>query len=129
MEATINERKVRTMTKQMRRTRGRMAALAAVVALTVSGQLGVLGRVAPPPLLECEGDGCGAVVLTFDEAKGQYRARNNSPDVWVRVTASNQSSSAEVCVAPGKAEHLPLKSIVGAYKAVYGSSCGGGGGT
>lgn len=106
-----------------------MAALAAAVALTVSGQTGAIGRAAPPPVLECEGDGCAAVVLTFDEAKGQYRARNNSPDAWVRVTASNLASSAEVCVALGKAEHLPLKSIVGAYKAVYGSACGGGGGT
>jgi hypothetical protein len=106
-----------------------MAALAAVVALTVSGQFGALGRVATPPALECEGDGCAAVALTFDEAKGQYRAQNNSTDAWVRVTASNMASSAEVCVAPGKAGYLSLKSMVGAYKAGYDASCGGGGGT
>lgn len=115
------------MTKQIGRKRGRLAALAAVVALTVSGQTGALGRVAPPP--ECEGDGCPSVSLTFDEVKGQYRAQNNSADAWVRVRASNQAAAAEVCVAPGKADYLPLKSIVGAYKAVYGSSCGGGNGT
>jgi hypothetical protein len=116
------------MTKQTRRRRGRLAALAAVVALTVSGQPGALGRVAPPPMSDCEGDGCTAVAVTFDEAKGQYRVRNNSADAWVRVTASNMSASAEVCVAPGKSDYLSLKSIVGAYKADRGSSCGGAGG-
>lgn len=82
---------------------------------------------APPP--DCEGDGCQHVAVTFDETKGQYRAQNNSADAWVRVTASNMASSASVCVAPGKADYLPLKSIVGAYKAERGSSCGGGSGT
>lgn len=81
---------------------------------------------APP---DCEGDGCAVVSLSFDEAKGQYRAQNNSADAWVRVTASNMAASADVCVAPGKADYLPLKSIVGAYRAERGSSCGGGGGT
>jgi hypothetical protein len=82
-----------------------------------------------PPAAECEGDGCSAVALTFDEAKGQYLVRNNSSDAWVRVTASNSASSAEVCVAPGKADYLPLKSITGSYRAARGSSCGGGSGT
>jgi hypothetical protein len=82
---------------------------------------------APPP--DCEGDGCSAVAVTFDEARGQYRVQNNSTDAWVRVTASNSAASAEVCVAPGKSDHLPLKSIVGIYRAARGSSCGGGSGT
>lgn len=82
-----------------------------------------------PPAADCEGDGCAAVALTFDEAKGQYRVRNDSPDAWVRVTASNRADSANVCVAPGKSDYLPLKSIVGAYRAERGSSCGGGSGT
>ncbi|HEX8686505.1 MAG TPA: hypothetical protein VF654_08385 [Pyrinomonadaceae bacterium] len=69
------------------------------------------------------------MVVTFDEAKGQYRVRNNSADAWVRVTASNMAASAEVCVGPGKTGHLSLKGIVGAYKAGYDSSCGGGSGT
>jgi phage baseplate assembly protein gpV len=84
----------------------------------------------PAPLvLDCEGDGCSAVAVTYDEAKGQYRVQNNSADAWVRVTASNMAASANVCVAPGKTDHLPLKSIVGTYRADRGSSCGGGGGT
>lgn len=83
----------------------------------------------PRPALECEGDGCPPVSLTFDEAKGQYRVQNNSADAWVRVTASNMASAAEVCVAPGKSGYLSLKSIVGVYRARYDSSCGGGGGT
>jgi hypothetical protein len=116
------------MTKQTGGNRGRLAVLAALMALTLSGQTGALGRVAPPPAIDCEGDGCSAVALTYDEAKGQYRVQNNSTDAWVRVSASNQAAAAEVCVAPGKTEHLPLKSIVGAYKAAYGSSCGGAGG-
>jgi phage baseplate assembly protein gpV len=81
------------------------------------------------PPSDCEGDGCAAVAVTYDEAKGQYRVQNNSSDAWVRVTASNMAASASVCVAPGKADLLPLKSIVGSYRAERGTSCGGGGGT
>jgi phage baseplate assembly protein gpV len=77
----------------------------------------------------CEGDACTSVSVTFDEAKGQYRVQNNASDAWVRVTASNMAASANVCVAPGKADYLPLKSIVGAYRAERGASCGGGNGT
>lgn len=82
-----------------------------------------------PLVPECEGDGCSAVAVTYDEAKGFYRVQNSSTDVWVRVTASNMAASANVCVAPGKTDHLPLKSIVGTYRADRGSSCGGGAGT
>lgn len=78
---------------------------------------------------DCEGTACVQVAVTFDEAKGQYRVQNNSADARVRVTASNRAASAEVCVAPGKSEHLSLKSIVGAYRADYDASCGGGSGT
>ncbi len=117
------------MTKQTRRRQSRIAVLAASVVLTLSGQIGALGRITPVPALECEGAACAQVTLTFDEAKDQYRVQNNSADAWVRVTASNLAASANACVAPGKAEYLPLKGIVGAYRADYGSSCGGGGGT
>ena len=82
-----------------------------------------------PLTLDCEGDGCAAVSLSFDEAKEKYRVQNNSQDAWVRVTASNRADSAQVCVAPGKSDYLHLKSIVGRYRAERGSSCGGGGGT
>jgi hypothetical protein len=32
---------------------------------------------------ECDGDACAQVSFTFDEAKGQYLARNNSAERWV----------------------------------------------
>ena len=75
------------------------------------------GSAASPTPAECEGDACAQVTLTFDEAKGQYRARNNSADTWARVSASNLVASARVCLAPGGEGYLELKSIVGAYRA------------
>jgi len=59
----------------------------------------------------------GYRAVSFDEMKGQYRAQNNSPDRWARVTAANVASAASVCLAPGQAAHLSLKSIVGPYRA------------
>lgn len=69
---------------------------------------------------ECEGDACGQVAVTFNEAKGQYRVQNNSPDRWARVSASNLASHASNYVDPGKAEYLTLKSVVGPYRADFG---------
>jgi hypothetical protein len=115
------------MTQQTRWRR--IAVLAASVILTLSGQVGTFGRVAAASALECEGAACAQVTLTFDEAKGKYRVQNNSADAWVRVSASNMAASAEVCVAPGKADHLSLRGIVGTYKVSYDSTCGGGDGT
>ena len=68
---------------------------------------------------DCEGDACSQVTLSFDEAKGQYRARNDSSSRWAKVSASNLSASAAACLAPGKEAFLPLKSVVGAYRADY----------
>lgn len=68
---------------------------------------------------ECEGDACAEVSVTFDEARQQYRAQNNSADRWARVTASNMASSASACLAPGREAYLPLKSISGGYHAAY----------
>jgi hypothetical protein len=74
---------------------------------------------------ECEGDACSQVSVTIDESKQQYRAVNNSADRWARVTASNMAASASVCLAPGKEAYLPMKSITGAYHAVYAEAkCG-----
>jgi hypothetical protein len=74
---------------------------------------------------DCEGDACSQVTLTFDDAKQQYRAQNNSPDRWVHVSASNLAASAGACVEPGKSEYLSLKSLVMPYRATYADAgCG-----
>jgi hypothetical protein len=107
-----------------------------VVGLTasiVSGRFGALTlarELTPSPsslpvATECEGDACSQVTVTFEESKQQYRAVNNSADRWARVTASNMAASAGACLAPGKEAYLPLKSIVGAYRAEYAEArCG-----
>lgn len=78
---------------------------------------------------DCEGAACAQVTLTFDDARQQYRAQNNSADHWVRVDASNLAGSAGACLAPGKVEYVSLKSIVGAYRAAYAAErCGATGG-
>lgn len=103
-----------------RRGKRRLAACAALAVLTLSGHARAHGRApAEPPAVECEGDACPQVTVTFDEEKGLYRARNNSAERWARVTATNVAAAASLCLAPGQAEHLSLKSIVGPYRAVY----------
>lgn len=73
----------------------------------------------------CEGDACPQVTLAFDEAKQRYRARNNSPDRWVRLSASNLAAAAEACLPPGRDSYLPLKSVVTPYRAEYAAvKCG-----
>lgn len=72
-----------------------------------------------PAAVECEGDACSQVTLTYDDAKGEYRAQNNSTDHWTRVSASNAAASSTTCLAPGKSDSLPLKSVVGPYRAEY----------
>jgi hypothetical protein len=105
-------------------------ALTALAALVLSGQGGThaLARglsPLPPAAAECEGDACSQVTVTFDESKQQYRAVNNSPDRWARVTASNMAASASACLAPGRDAYLPLKSVAGAYHAAYAEArCG-----
>lgn len=84
----------------------------------------------PPPtpataFSDCEGDACSSVTLTFDEEKQQYRVQNNSADRWVKVSASNLAAATSACVAPGRDEYLPLKSVVAPYKAAYSEArCG-----
>jgi hypothetical protein len=81
-----------------------------------------------PAFTDCEGDACPSVTFTFDEEKQQYRARNGSPERWVRVAASNLAASSSVCLPPGKDEYLALKSIAGSYRADYSEPrCGAGG--
>lgn len=77
----------------------------------------------PPAEAECEGEACPQVTVTLDEQRRRYRARNNSADRWVRVTASNLAASA--CLAPGREDYLALKSIVDPYRAEYAAErCG-----
>src|SRR4051812_25960324 len=96
------------------------AALALVFAATFSAR--------PPAAAaatDCEGDACSQVTVTFDEAKQQYTARNNSAERWARVSASNVAAAQSVCLGPGKEARLALKSIVGAYRAEYAETrCG-----
>jgi hypothetical protein len=102
-----------------------LAVLTGLAAPALSGHRGALasGRLPPTRLasaaIECEGEACAQVTVTFDETKQQYKAQNNSSDRWVRVVASNLAASATACAAPGKAEYLALKSIEGAYRASY----------
>ncbi|HEX7957529.1 MAG TPA: hypothetical protein VF508_11335 [Pyrinomonadaceae bacterium] len=109
------------------------AAATLLATLLLSGHFAghALGRGVAPgapqatAVAECEGDACSQVTSTFDEAKQQYKARNNSPDRWARVTASNMASSASVCLGPGKEAYLALKTLVGPYRAVYAAArCG-----
>lgn len=76
-----------------------------------------------PMLTDCDGDACGQVTVTWDENRQQYKVQNNSTDRWVRVDAANLGATATICVAAGKTEYLPLKSIVGAYRANYERTC------
>ena len=77
------------------------------------------------PAVDCEGDACSSVTFGFDDSKQQYRALNNSADRWVKVSASNLAAAASACLAPGKDGYLPLKGVVGAYRAEFAEArCG-----
>jgi hypothetical protein len=114
------------MKKRNERIRLRVGAavLTAITGLAVmipAGRPGALARArVPAPLAaDCEGDACPSVTLTFDDAKQQYRAHNNSTDRWVSVSASNLAAASSACLAPGKEAFLPLKSLVAPYRAVF----------
>lgn len=105
-----------------------LSALALMIGLTASMASGRSGSItlarahthstSSPSTTECEGEACGQVTVTFDEAKQQYLAHNNSTDRWAKVSASNLAVSASACLAPGKGQYLPLKSL-GSYRADY----------
>jgi len=107
------------MKKHTERKRSMLAALMVAVVLSLFVQLGSRGRAAAVPAAACEGDACAQVTVAFDEAKGQYRALNNSADRWVRVSASNLTASASACLGPGREDYLELKSMVGPYRGEY----------
>ena len=74
-----------------------------------------------PPVhgsLDCEGDACTNVTLTFDQEKQQYKVQNNS-DRTVRVEASNWAGGSSVRIEAGKTDYLPMKSFTGPYRANY----------
>ena len=78
-------------------------------------------------LPECVGDACTQVALTWDDSKQQYKAQNSSTSRWIRIDAANLVQNASICVGPEKTEYLPLKSLVGKYRANYNEeSCGKG---
>lgn len=68
--------------------------------------------------VDCEGNACSQVILTFDEAKQQYKVQNNS-DRLVRVEASNLAGGNRILVEAGKEAYLAMKSILGPYRANY----------
>jgi hypothetical protein len=68
--------------------------------------------------IDCEGNACSHVTLTFDEAKQQYKVQNSSNQL-VRVEASNLAGGNRILVEAGKEAYLPMKSIVGSYRANY----------
>jgi len=97
------------------------AALCLAVVCLAAGQ-SALAAIAPLraalTTLNCEGTACSQVTLSWDEAKQQYDAQNNSNRrVWVE--ASNLGASARVLVGPGKTGKLLLRSIVSPYRANY----------
>jgi hypothetical protein len=74
---------------------------------------------AATPVTGCEGDACSSVTFTFDDTKQQYHIQNTSTDRWMHVSASNLAASASACLAPSKDAYLPLKGVVGSYRADY----------
>ena len=69
--------------------------------------------------VDCDGNACSQVTLTWEDSTGQYKAQNISTDRIVIVEGSNLAAAARIRVAPSKTEYLPLKSIVGTYHANY----------
>ena len=91
----------------------------AVIAVGANGDASHAAPIAASSsYLDCEGNACAQVTLTYDEAKEQYKVQNNS-DRPVRVEASDWAGGSSVRVAAGKTDHLPMKSFVGPYRANY----------
>lgn len=95
-----------------------MLALAVIVAGAKARTLHVAPVSSLSNNLDCEGNACSRVTLTFDEAKQQYKAQTHS-DRLVRVEVSNLAGGNWILVHAGKDAYLPMKSIVGTYRAYY----------
>jgi hypothetical protein len=95
-----------------------MLAVTVIIAGAAENALPVTPVRALSSSLDCEGNACAQVTLTFDEAKKQYNVQNNS-DRLVRVEASNLAGGNRILVEAGKDAYLPMKSIVGTYRANY----------
>lgn len=96
-----------------------LTALFAALLLLLTAQPAAPVVAAASAATDCEGAACPQVAVTFDETTEQYRIQNNSTDRWVLAEASNLAASASACLAPGKVAALPLKSIVGPYRADF----------
>lgn len=103
-----------------------IAALTLVLGLAqshhVQGRLVSTSAINSPVVIDCEGDACSQVSLTWDETRQQFKAHNSS-DRWVRVSAANLAADTSVCVGPSKDAYLVLKSVVAPYHANYGEAC------
>lgn len=98
-------------------------ALGVMLAAIAYGSQRGLARAETSALIDCDGNACGQVTITWDEVKEQYKVQNASTDKSVRVDAANLAASASVCIPPEKTDYLSLKSIVGAYHATYQQTC------
>lgn len=76
-----------------------------------------------PSVIDCEGNACAQIVLTWDSEKQDYKVQNNSQEQWVRVSAANLAATSRICVGPSGTAYLSLTSIVGAYHTTYDASC------
>ena len=103
-----------------------LAALTLVLFLAhsyhVQGRLPSADALNLPVVIDCEGDACSQVSLTWEESKQQFKAHNSS-DNWVRVRAANLATDVSLCVEPSKDAYLSLKSVVAPYHAHYGQGC------
>lgn len=95
-----------------------MLALTVIAASTTASTLPIAPTASLSSNVDCEGNACTQVTLTFDEAKQQYKVQNNS-DRLVRVEASNLAGGNRVIIEAGKDAYLPMKSIIGPYRANY----------
>lgn len=95
-----------------------MLALTVIAASATANTLPVIPIASLSSNLDCEGNACAQIILTFDEAKQLYKVQNNS-DRLVRVEASNLAGSNKILVEAGQSANLEMKSIVGPYRANY----------
>jgi hypothetical protein len=100
-----------------------VVALGVMLAAVAYGPERGLATAGTSAFIDCDGNACGQVRVTWDDVKQLYKVQNASTDKSVRVDAANLAASASVCIPPEKTDYLSLKSIVGAYHATYQQTC------